>query len=56
MNSTNNETSDPNRLLRNLSVKLNLKRSNKYIAALIFSIYFIPRYTKMPLNQHEHQN
>ena len=31
MNSTNNETSDPNRLLCNLFVKINLKRSDKYI-------------------------
>ena len=47
MNSTNNETSDPNRLLCNLSVKINLKRSDKYIVPLIFNIYFISRYIKM---------
>ena len=32
MNSENSKTSDPNRLLFNLSDKINLKRSDKYVA------------------------
>ena len=32
MNSENSKTSDPHRLLLNLSGKINLKRSNKYVA------------------------
>ena len=31
MNSKNNKTSDPHRLLRNLKDKINLQRSDKYI-------------------------
>ena len=34
------KTSDPYRLLFNLLEKVNLKRSNKYIALLILSIYY----------------
>ena len=32
MNSENSKTSDPHRLLLTLSGKINLKRSNKYVA------------------------
>ena len=32
-NSKNSKTSDPHRLLLNLSDKLNLKRSDKYVAS-----------------------
>ena len=32
MNSENNKTSDPHRLLLNLTDKINLKRSDKYFA------------------------
>ena len=32
MNSENSKTSDPHRLLLNLSNKINLKRSDKYVA------------------------
>ena len=32
INSQNSETSDPHRLLLNLSDEINLKRSNKYVA------------------------
>ena len=32
MNSANRKTSDPNRLLLNLSYKLKLKRIDKYVA------------------------
>ena len=40
MNSGNNKTSNPYRLLLNLSDKMNLKRSDKYIALLNLSIYY----------------
>ena len=39
MSSKNSKTSDPNRLLLNLSEKINLKKSNKYVALSILSIY-----------------
>ena len=32
MNCKNNKTSDPHRLLLNLTDKINLKRSDKYVA------------------------
>ena len=32
MNSENSKTSDPNKLLLNISGKINLKRSHKYVA------------------------
>ena len=41
MNSGNSKTSDPQRLLLNLSHKINLKRSNKYVALSNLSIYYI---------------
>ena len=41
MNSDNSETSDCHRLLLNLTDKINLKRSDKYIALINLSIYFI---------------
>ena len=40
MNSENSKTSDSHRLLLNLTEKINLKRSDKYIALLNLSIYF----------------
>ena len=40
MNSENSKTSDSHRLLLNLKEKINLKRSDKYIALLNLSIYF----------------
>ena len=40
MNSENNKTSDPHRVLLNLTVKLNLKRSDKYVALSNLSIYY----------------
>ena len=40
MNSENSKTSDPHRLLLNLSVKINLKRNDKYIAFSNLSIYY----------------
>ena len=39
LSSKNSETSDPHRLLLNLSVKLNLKRSDKYAVTSNLSIY-----------------
>ena len=39
MNSDNNKTSDPYRLLLNLADKINLKRSNKYVALSSLNIY-----------------
>ena len=39
MNSRNSKTSDPYRLLLNLSDKIDLKRRDKYVALSILSIY-----------------
>ena len=39
LNSKNSKTSDPHRLLLNLSVKLNLKRRGKYAVTSNLSIY-----------------
>ena len=39
MNSRNSKTSDPHKLLLNLSDKRNLKRSDKYVALSNLSIY-----------------
>ena len=40
MNSGNSKTSDPHRLWLNLTDKINLKISNKYVALSNFSIYY----------------
>ena len=40
INSENRKPSNPRRLLLNLSDKINLKRSNKYIALSNLSIYY----------------
>ena len=40
MNSENSKTSDPHRLLFNLSGKINLKRSDKYVTLSNLSIYY----------------
>ena len=40
MNSRNSKTSDSRRLLLNLSEKVNLKRSDKYVALSNLSIYY----------------
>ena len=40
MNSGNSKTSDPHRLLLNLSDKINLKRSDKYVALSNLMIYY----------------
>ena len=46
MNSGNGKTSDPNRLLLNLSDKINLKRSDKYVALSNLTIYYTWKYIK----------
>ena len=40
MNSKNSETSDPHRLLLNFTNKINLKRSEKYVAISNLGIYY----------------
>ena len=40
MNSESSGTSDPHRLLLSLTDKLNLKRSDKYVASSNLSIYY----------------
>ena len=39
MNSKNSKTSEPDRLLLNLADKINLKRSDKYVALSNLSMY-----------------
>ena len=39
MNYENSKTSDPHRLLLNLSVKINWKRKDKYVALSNLSLY-----------------
>ena len=40
MNSKNSKTSDPRRLLLNLSEKINLNRSDKYVTLPNLTIYY----------------
>ena len=40
MNSRNSKTSDPHRLLLNLTDKIDLRRKDKYIALSNLSIYY----------------
>ena len=40
MNSDNSKTSDPHILLLNLSDKINMERSNSYLALSFTSIYY----------------
>ena len=49
MNSENSKTSDPHRLLLNLSDKINLKRSDKYVALSNHFIY-MEKYKKVIQN------
>ena len=46
MDSQNSKTSDPHRLLLNLSDKTNLKKKDKYVALSNFNIYYTSRYIK----------
>ena len=48
MNSENSETSDPHRLLLNLTDKIDLRRKEKYIALSNLSIYYTWKNTKKP--------
>ena len=48
MNSEKTKTSDPRRLLLNLADKINLKRSDKYVALSNLSIY----YTRKNIKSH----
>ena len=41
MNSKNHKKSDPHRLLLNVADKINLERSNRYVALLNLSICYI---------------
>ena len=41
MNSKSSETSDPYRLLLDLTDKINFKRSDKYVALSNLSMYYI---------------
>ena len=46
MNSKNSGTSDPRRLLLNLTDKINLKRSDTHVALSNFSIYYTSKSMK----------
>ena len=46
MNSKNSKTSDPHRLLLNLADKINLTRSDKYVALSNLSIYYTEKNMK----------
>ena len=48
MNSKNSKKSDPRRLLINLTQKVNLTRSDKYITLSSLSIYYPLKNIKMP--------
>ena len=47
MNSKISETSDPHRLLLNLTDKINVKRSDKYVALSNLTIYYTWKNIKM---------
>ena len=53
MNSENSKTSNPHRLLLNLSDKINLKRSNKYVTLSNLSHYCICKNIKKPYKNNE---
>ena len=53
MNSGNSKTPNPHRLLLNLSDKINLKRSDKYVALSNFSIYYIQKNIKKSYNNNK---
>ena len=52
MNSGNSITSDPHRLLLNFSDKIDLKRSDKYVALSNLSIYYTWKNIKKPYKNH----
>ena len=51
MNSKNSKTSDPHRLLLNLTDKIDLRRKDEYIALSNLSIYYIWRNIKNILQE-----
>ena len=53
VNSKNSGTSDPRRLLLNLTDKINLNRSDKYVALSKLSIYYIWKNIKMSCKNNE---
>ena len=53
MNSDNSKTTDPHRLLLNLTDKLNLKRSDKFVALSHLSIYYTWKNTKIHTKSHK---
>ena len=53
MNSENSKTSDPHRLLLNLSDKINLKRGDKYVALSNLSIYYTYKNMKKSYKNNE---
>ena len=53
MDSENSKTSDPHRLLVNLSDKINLKRSDKYVALSNPSIYYTWKITKKVIQRQQ---
>ena len=46
MNPKNSKTSDPHRLLLNVTDKINLKRSNKYVALSNLGMHYTRKYVK----------
>ena len=48
MNSENSKTSDPHRLLLNLTDKTDLRRKDKYVALSNFGIYYTWKNIKKP--------
>ena len=50
INSENSKISDPHGLLQNIADKVNLKRSDKYIALSNFRIYYTWKNTKKSYN------
>ena len=53
MNSRNSKTSDPHRLLLNLTDKINLRRKDKYIALSNLSIYYTWKNIKKPFKNNK---
>ena len=53
VNSKNSGTSDPRRLLLNLTDKINLNRSDKYVALSNLSIYYIWKNIKISCKNNE---
>ena len=54
MNSRSSETYDPQRVIINLSNKLNLKRSDKYVTLSNISKYYTWKNIKKPYANNKH--